>query len=77
MTIFGKFFKWVSTSFFKLDTFSKKCIPVAVDVVEKIKNIMENPTSDVVLDVIKGSIQGTADDIIIDKAHAHCIFGYQ
>jgi hypothetical protein len=70
MTIIGKFFKWVSKAFFNLDAFSKKCVPVVVDAVEGIKKAMDNPNSDLVLEVIKGTINNAAGNVIIDKAHA-------
>jgi hypothetical protein len=46
---------------------TKKLVPVAIHVVEGLKEAMDNPASDVLLQIIKRAIPGTADDLLIDK----------
>jgi len=42
-------------------------VPIAINVVEGIKKVMDSPIDDVILFIIKNAIPGSADDVIIDK----------
>lgn len=50
-----------------LNSTSKKMIPIALNIVEGVKKVMDTPTDDIILTIVKNAIPGTADDVIIDK----------
>ena len=54
--------------FLKLEKEVEKYVPVATSIVEGLKKVVESPTTDAVLEVIKFTIPGDTDDKIIDKA---------
>jgi hypothetical protein len=47
---------------------SNKLIPVAINIVEGIKVVMDTQADDIIALILKKVIKGKADDIIIDKA---------
>ena len=69
MTIAGKFFKWVSLTFFNLKAETQKLVPASIDACEAVKKWMDNPNTDKVLTGIEDLIPGKTDDIIINFAH--------
>lgn len=46
---------------------TKKVIPLAINIVEAIKKVMDSPVDDVILEIIRLAIPGDADDKMIDK----------
>ena len=46
---------------------TRKYVPIAINIVEAIKSVMDTPVDDVVAEILKRAIPGTADDILIDK----------
>ena len=46
---------------------TRKCVPIAINIVEAIKSVMDTPVDDVILEILKRAIPGTADDVLIDK----------
>lgn len=65
----GKCLKGIKDAFTWTDKKSKVVVPIAVNVVNDIKSFIDNPTSDVLFELSKLPIKGTADDLIIDKVH--------
>lgn len=54
--------------FSKLEKEVEKLVPVATNIVQGIKKVVESGTTDTILEVIKFTIPGNTDDKIIDKA---------
>jgi hypothetical protein len=73
MTIAGRILRAIATLFNNLKRDVKKALPLAVVVVNGVKDLVTNPTSgsifDSVLDFVKKAIPGVLDDAIIDKVH--------
>lgn len=46
---------------------TKKYIPVAINIVEAIKSVMDTPVDDILAEILKRAIPGNADDVLIDK----------
>lgn len=46
---------------------SQKYVPIAINIVEGIKSVMATPVDDILFEILKKSIPGGADDVIIDK----------
>src|ERR1700749_3829927 len=74
MTGIGKLLRriWATIAglFHNLDDELKKLVPVAINVVEGIKAVMDSPVADVLETIIKKAIPGDADDVLIDKITA-------
>jgi hypothetical protein len=51
----------------KLVGTTQKLVPVAINIVEGIKKVMDSPVDDIVLAIIKNAIPGDADDKFIEK----------
>lgn len=62
-----KLFKKVKELYDVLLNRTKKWIPVAVNIVEGIKKVMDSEVDDVVLAIVKAAIPGETDDFIINK----------
>ena len=60
---------YVTNLYQSLTSSYKQIIPVALNIVEGIKNFTDSPTEDVILEIVKAAIPGTADDVFIDKAN--------
>lgn len=60
---------WLSIAkmFDFLESKTKKLVPVAINVVQGLKAVMDGPVDDVIAFVIKTAIKGQTDDVIIDK----------
>ncbi len=54
--------------FSKLEKEVEKLVPVATNIVQGVKKVVESGTTDTILEVIKFTIPGNTDDKIIDKA---------
>jgi hypothetical protein len=46
---------------------TKRYVPIAINIVESVKSVMDTPVDDIILEIIKKSIPGSADDVLIDK----------
>lgn len=46
---------------------TRKYIPVAINIVEAIKSVMDTPVDDILAEILKRVIPGNADDVLIDK----------
>jgi hypothetical protein len=69
MTILGKFFKWVSLTYFMLKKETKRLVPVAIDVVEAVKKYMDSPASDKTISMIEAFLPPKVD-VIVEWGHA-------
>lgn len=67
MTLLAKLWSWVGSLFNSLEKKTKELIPVAIKVVQGIKDVMDSPVDDIVASVVKAAIPGNADDVLIDK----------
>jgi hypothetical protein len=67
MTIAGRILRAIGSLFQNLRKETKRLVPVAINVVEGIKTVMDSPVDDILLAVLKQAIPGTADDILISK----------
>lgn len=65
-----RFIKGVANLFSKLDSKTKKVLPVAVRVTEAVKKFMDSPYDDMVIRGLQLIIPGKYDDIVISKAFA-------
>jgi len=63
-----KIWAFVVGMFSKLEQEVEKYVPVATNIVEAVKKVVESQTTGAVLEVIKFTIPGDTDDKIIDKA---------
>lgn len=75
MTIVGKLFHWIGsvpawiTKTLNLaDAKAKVYIPVAINIVNGIKKVMDNPVTDMVTGIVTAAIPGTADDVLVSQA---------
>lgn len=66
-TILGNFLRAIAGLFNKLKAETKKLIPVAIAVVQGLKEAMDSPVDDILALIIKKAIPGDADDLLIDK----------
>lgn len=67
MTLAGRIIRRIASLFQSLRSETKRLVPIAINVVEGIKAVMDSPVDDVLLEVLKRAIPGTADDVLIDK----------
>jgi len=70
MTLAGRILRRIGTLFQGLKKETKRMVPIAINVVEGIKKVMDGPVDDIVLAVVKNAIHGSADDLLIDKVQA-------
>lgn len=70
MTIAGKIIRFISGLFKGLSKETKRLAPIAIAIVQAVKSVMDSPVDDIILAIIKKSIPGNADDILIDKITA-------
>ena len=73
MTGLGKFLRrlWatIANLFHNVEDEVKVLVPIAIRVVQGVKNVMDGPVDDVILTIVKAAIPGDADDVLIDKVH--------
>lgn len=67
MKLLTKIKQWFKSLLNKASGLTDKYLPVAVNVVQAVKKAIESGTVDVIADIVKSLIVGTADDIIIDR----------
>lgn len=67
MTVAGRLIRRIGMFFQSLRKETKRMVPIAINVVEGLKKVIDSPVDDVILTVVKSAIPGTADDILIDK----------
>lgn len=65
-----KVWEYIKKFYSQLVDKTKQYVPIAINVVEGVKMVMDSPVDDIVLSVVKFAIKGQADDIIIDKVKA-------
>lgn len=70
MTRLGRIIRRIGEFFQGLKKETKRMVPIAINVVEGLKKVMDSPADDVILTIVKGAIPGNADDILIDKVHS-------
>lgn len=62
-----KIWSTIKLVFNKAGEETRKLVPVAINVVQGLKSVMDSPVDDVILSIVKAAIPGDADDILIDK----------
>ena len=67
MTFLGKIFRAIGKLFEGLRAETKRLVPIAINIVEGIKKVMDSPVDDIILAIVEGAIPGDADDILINK----------
>jgi hypothetical protein len=65
-----KVWEYIKNLYAQLVDKTRQYVPIAINVVEGVKSVMDSPVDDVVLGIIKVAIKGQADDVIIDKVQA-------
>ena len=65
--VLANIWAFVSQLWKKVDEYIEKITPIAIKVVEQIKNINESTTGDVIETILSSVIPGTTDDVIIKK----------
>ena len=70
MTILTKIWAFVSKLWNGLSEEAKSLTPIAIAVVQAIKNVMDSPVDDILVYVAKQAIPGNADDVLIDKVNS-------
>lgn len=75
MTIAGKIIHWfvgvpawITKTLNLADAKAKVYIPIAINIVNGIKKVMDNPVTDMVAGIVTSAIPGTADDILYKEA---------
>lgn len=59
----------VKNIFTKVDGSVDKLAPIAINIVQGVKTVVDGPVDDIVAAILKKAIPGVADNIIIDKVH--------
>lgn len=59
----------VKKLFIKVDGSVDKLAPIAINIVQGIKKVVDGPVDDIVAEILKKTIPGVADDLLIDKVH--------
>jgi hypothetical protein len=67
MTLVGRILRAIGRLFNGLRAELKRLVPIAVNIVQAIKTVMDGPVDDVILSIIEAAIPGNADDILIEK----------
>jgi hypothetical protein len=67
MTLAGRIIRRIASFYQSLKSETKRLVPVAINVIEGLKAVMDTPVDDVILEILKKAIPGTADDVLIDK----------
>ena len=62
-----KIWETIKSLYNQLIGVTQKYIPIAINIVEGIKKVMDSPVDDIVLEIVKLAIPGDADDKIINK----------
>jgi len=66
---FKKIWNGVKSLYNKLVDKTRDLVPVAVNIVEGVKTVVDSPVDDIVAELLKKAIPGVKDDIIIEKVH--------
>jgi hypothetical protein len=66
-TLLSNIWKSVKRKYDSIRYRTKKLVPIAINVVQGLKQVMENPVTDPILEIIKRAIPGQADDLLISK----------
>ena len=67
MTIIKKLWNLITKLWNNLDETTHKITPIAIAIVQGVKNVMDSPVDDILISIAKQAIPGDADDILIDK----------
>lgn len=59
----------VKQLFQKVDKSVDQLAPIAINIVQGVKTVVDGPVDDIVAAILKKAIPGVADDVIIDKVH--------
>ena len=62
-----KIWKAVQKAYSKIVDSTRQYVPIAIEVVEALKRVMDSDVDDVVAEIIKRVIPGKADDLLIEK----------
>lgn len=66
---FSKIWNGVKRLYDKLVDKTRELVPVAINIVEGVKTVVDSPVDDIVAELLKKAIPGVKDDIVIDKVH--------
>ena len=76
MTILGKFFHWVggipiwiTNTLNSVDNEAKVLLPIAIDIVEGIKKVMDNPATDMGIAIAESVLNNPAATAVTNKIH--------
>lgn len=67
MTIIKKMWDFIMKLWNRLDETTRQVTPVAISIIQGIKNVMDTPVDDILLSIIEQAIPGDADNILIEK----------
>lgn len=62
-----KIWEYIKNMYSRLVDKTKIVVPIAIQVVEGIKSVVDSPVDDIIAGILKVAIKGTKDDVIIDK----------
>lgn len=65
--ILKKIWNFIKNIFNKLDDEVKRIVPVAINIVEAVKKVMDSPVDEVIATILKQVIPGDADNVLIDQ----------
>lgn len=66
---FRKIWAGVKRMYGKLVDKTRDVVPVAINIVQGVKTVVDGPVDDIVATILKRAIPGIKDDILIDKVH--------
>ena len=69
MTIFQKALDFIKNLFNKIDDEAKVLVPIAINVVNGIKTVMDSPVDDVLVTLISMATKGTTTPAIVQKVN--------
>jgi len=67
MTLVGRILRAIASLWKGLSKELKVLVPIAINIVQAVKTVMDGPVDDIILAIIKKAIPGDADDALIDK----------
>ncbi len=77
MTILGKFFHWaagtpawITKVLTSADAEAQVLIPIAINLVNGLKKVMDEPATDMVIAIVEAGLNNSADTVLINKAKA-------
>jgi len=70
MSIFTKAWNFIKLEFGKLDKETKLLVPIAINVVNAIKTVMESPVDNVLVAIIEAAVPNKAEAALVEKINA-------